>query len=75
MGRAEALELAHSVSKIWAAKGKKLTFFDMQKDAPTDDELAGALLGPTGNLRAPAIRRGKKLFIGFHDEELAAQLL
>jgi hypothetical protein len=47
----------------------------MKKDAPTDDELAGALLGPTGNLRAPAIRRGKKLFIGFHDEELAAQML
>ena len=47
----------------------------MKKDAPTDDELAGALLGPTGNLRAPAIRRGKKLFIGFHDGELAAQML
>ncbi len=67
--------MAHSVSKIWAAKGKKVTFFDMKKDATTDDELAGALLGPTGNLRAPAIRRGKKLFVGFHDGELAAQML
>ena len=74
MGRDEALELARSAGKIWAAKGKKLVAFDM-KDEPTDDDLAKAILGPTGNLRAPTIRRGKKMFVGFHAEELAAQML
>ena len=49
------------------AKGKKVTTFVM-KDKPTDDELAGALLGPTGNLRAPTIRSGKTLLVGFNDE-------
>ena len=49
--------------------------FDLKKDEPTDEELAKAILGPTGNLRAPALRRGKKMFVGFHPEELAAQML
>ncbi len=50
------------------AKGKKITAFDMKKDAPTDAALLKVMLGPTGNLRAPAIRRGKTLLIGFNAE-------
>ena len=75
LARDEAIKIARSVGKLWAAKGKKVVMFDLQKDKPTDDELASAILGPTGNLRAPAIRRGKKMFVGFHAEELAAQML
>jgi arsenate reductase-like glutaredoxin family protein len=40
----------------------------MKKDAPADDVLAAHLLGPTGNLRAPAIRKGNTLYIGFSEE-------
>ncbi len=40
----------------------------MKKDAPTDALLLKAMLGPTGNMRAPAIRRGKTLLIGFNEE-------
>ena len=39
----------------------------MQKDAPDDDTLAGLLLGPTGNLRAPTLRRGQTLYVGFSE--------
>ena len=53
-----------------AAKGKKVTKFDIKKDNPTDEELTKAMIGPSGNLRAPTIRRGKKIFVGFHEEEL-----
>ncbi len=35
------------------------------KSPPDDDELASLLLGPTGNMRAPALLRGKTLVIGF----------
>ncbi|MEZ6006130.1 MAG: ArsC family (seleno)protein, partial [Planctomycetota bacterium] len=27
-----------------------------------------AMLGPSGNLRAPTIRKGKTLIVGFHEE-------
>ena len=33
------------------------------------DALLAAMLGPTGNLRAPAILRGKTLHIGFNEDE------
>lgn len=67
-GRAEALALAKTADVLVAAKGKKITTFDMKKDPPDDDTLAAYLLGPTGNLKAPTIRRGKMLIIGFGEE-------
>lgn len=38
------------------------------KTKPSDDELAAVILGPTGNLRAPVIRAGKTLLVGFHPD-------
>ena len=64
-GRAEALALVRNLSKVVVARGKKITTIDMKKDAPDDDTLAGLLLGPTGNLRAPTLRKGKTLYVGF----------
>jgi hypothetical protein len=37
-------------------------------------EVVDALLGPTGNLRAPALRVGKTLLVGFHEEVYREQL-
>jgi arsenate reductase-like glutaredoxin family protein len=67
-GRAEALRLAKSADKIVVAKGKNVVTFDMKQSPPDDDTLAASLLGPTGNLRAPTVRKGKTLLIGFNDE-------
>ena len=66
-GRAEALALARSVSRVVAAKGKKVVTFDMKADPP-EEELAAALLGPTGNLKAPSLRLGDTLLVGFSEE-------
>ena len=51
------------------AKGKKVTVFDMRKDPPDEATLLGHMLGATGNLRAPTIKRGKTLLVGFNQEE------
>jgi hypothetical protein len=50
------------------ARGKKVATFDMRKDPPDDDTLAAQLLGPTGNLKAPVLRQGKTLLVGFGEE-------
>jgi arsenate reductase-like glutaredoxin family protein len=63
-----ALELAGKVDEIYAAKGSKIVHFDMKKDKPAKEALLGALLGPTGNLRAPAVVRGRKLIVGFNED-------
>ena len=57
--------MANAARHIYVAKGKKVTHFDM-KDEPEEEELLKHLLGPTGNLRAPTMRRGKTLIVGFN---------
>ena len=52
-------------------KGKKVVRFDMKKDPPSDDELLEHLLGRSGTLRAPTIRAGKKLLVGYNADLFA----
>lgn len=70
----EALALAAQADEIYASKGKQVVRVDVKKDKPDKATLAGLLLGPTGNLRAPTLRRGKTLIVGF-DEATYAKLL
>lgn len=66
--RKEALELAKTVNVIHTTKGKNVITLDIKKDKPDEETLLAALLGPTGNLRAPTFRKGKTLFVGFNPE-------
>jgi hypothetical protein len=67
-GRDEALKLARSAERVIAARGKKVVVFDMTRDPPDDDTLAAHLLGPSGNLKAPTLRIGETLLVGFGEE-------
>jgi hypothetical protein len=53
---------------VVVGKGKKVVTFDMRKDPPDDETLLAHLLGPTGNLRAPTLRKGTTLLVGFSPE-------
>ena len=64
-GRAEALQLAKSVRQVVAGKGKKVVVFDMRTNPPDDDTLVAHLLGPSGNLKAPTLRVGDTLLVGY----------
>ena len=68
LGSKEALALAKEAGKVIVMKGKKVTKFDMKKDKPTDKDLLAVMLGPTGNLRAPVVKRGKTVLVGFNQE-------
>jgi hypothetical protein len=72
LGRREAVALARGADVVVAARGKKVV--RMRPASVSDAELAAAILGPSGTLRAPAIRIGRTLLIGFNDVELAAAL-
>jgi arsenate reductase-like glutaredoxin family protein len=66
-GREAALELARAASKVVVSRGRSVTVFDMKKNPPDEETLLAHLLGPTGNLRAPTIRKGKTLLVGFNE--------
>ncbi len=55
-----------------AARGKKVLDF-VVKDADGAD-LAKAMIGPSGNLRAPVARVGKTFLVGYNEEMWASVL-
>jgi arsenate reductase-like glutaredoxin family protein len=65
LARKEAEGLARQASRIIVAKGKQIAEFAGGK---ASEDVVLAMLGPTGNLRAPTIRKGKTVVVGFHPE-------
>jgi hypothetical protein len=66
-GRAGALALARSALTVVVGKGKKVLTFDMKANPPDEETLAQAILGPTGNLKAPTLSLGGTLLVGFSE--------
>ena len=73
LSRKDAEQIAKSASRVIVAKGKHVESFDTAGKAPK--AAVDAMLGPTGNLRAPALRSGKTVLIGFNDAEWLKNLL
>lgn len=65
--KADALKLVSGASELFSARGKKVVHLKL-KDKPTEEEILKLMLGPTGNLRAPTLKVGKKLLVGFNQE-------
>ncbi len=72
LGRDDAVSLAKQCDTLIAAKGKKVMTFDVS--GHPGEEMVNAMLGPTGNLRAPTVRSGKTLLVGFNEEQYAVVL-
>ena len=72
LGRDDAVALAKTCDTLIVAKGKKVTTFEVSGEP--GEEMVDAMLGPTGNLRAPTVRSGRTLLVGFNEAEYAAVL-
>ena len=64
---AHALDVLDGIDDLYVAKGKKVEHVDLKKGKPDRATLLGLLLGPTGNLRAPTLRKGRTLIVGFEE--------
>ena len=62
----DARALLGKAKKLTVMKGKKIAEFDVAKTV--EDEAVEAMLGPTGNLRAPTIIKGSEVWVGFNDD-------
>ena len=63
----DALAMLTDIEEIYVAKGKRVSHVDLRKENPGNDALLSLLLGPTGNLRAPTLRVGRTLLVGFDE--------
>lgn len=66
LARSDAAAMAKKASKVIVAKGKKVSEFSPAGKAPK--ACVDAMLGPTGNLRAPTLRVGRTVLVGFNEE-------
>ena len=69
-----ALSVLKDVDELYVMKGTKVVHVDLKKEKPRKAELLSLLLGPTGNLRAPTLRKGRTLLVGF-DAKTYAKVL
>ena len=60
--------LLKEVDDVVIAKGKSA------RTVPARDATLDDLRGPTGNFRAPMMRIGRRLLVGFHEESLLREL-
>jgi len=60
--------LLKEVDEVVIAKGKSV------RSVPAEDATLDDLRGPTGNFRAPMMRIGRRLLVGFHEESLLREL-
>lgn len=70
----EALALLDGVTDLFVAKGRKTVHVDLAADRPSDEEIRALLLGRSGKLRAPVLRVGTRLIVGYNAEILEEQL-
>ncbi|MBT4162523.1 MAG: hypothetical protein HOC70_00880 [Gammaproteobacteria bacterium] len=54
-------------------KGKKVAEFDIKNKVGKD--AVEAMLGPTGNMRAPTIRVGNTYLVGFNEDVFNAEFI
>ena len=72
---AAALDVLKDVDEIYIAKGKRIVHVDLRRDKPPRADLLALLLGPTGNLRAPTLRKKRTLIVGFDETTYKDQLI
>ena len=70
-----ALSVLDGVERLHVARGNKVLHFDLPHDRPANADLLGMLLGRSGKLRAPTIRTGATLLVGYNSDLLEAGLL
>lgn len=68
------MALAAGADEFYSARGKKVVHIDLKNERPDDAAILSLMLGPTGNLRAPTLRIGRTIIVGF-DEETYKKIL
>lgn len=61
------MALLKAADDLYVARGKKVEHFNLRQGLPERATLERVMLGPTGNLRAPTLRRGRTVVIGFDE--------
>jgi arsenate reductase-like glutaredoxin family protein len=70
---ADALQLISDVNTLYVTRGTKVVYFDLKQDRPDDQVLLQMLIGRSGKLRAPTVKVGQTVIVGF-DQSIYEQV-
>ncbi len=62
----DAWALLSAADELIVGRGKKFTVYDPKND--DKETILKVCLGRTGNLRAPTLKMGKRIVVGFNDD-------
>lgn len=68
------MSVLEGADELYVARGRKTVHVDLKSDRPSDEELLCMMLGRTNKLRAPTIRAGSKVIVGFNADLLGDTL-
>jgi len=60
-------QVLEGVTEIHSMRGKQVQHLVVTPGKPPSKAVLAAILGPFGNLRAPTVRRGHVLLVGFDE--------
>lgn len=69
------MSVLENVNRMYVAKGRKVIEMDLSQDEAGESELLELLLGRSGKLRAPTIKVGESLMVGYSQEMFTSVLL
>jgi arsenate reductase-like glutaredoxin family protein len=67
LNRLESFRLARQMDGIYATRKKLVVYLNLRVRRPDARAVARLILSPSGCLRAPAMRVGKTLVVGYHE--------
>ena len=70
----DVLDLLDGVHQLYIARGKKILHIDLNAERPLDEDLVALLSSRFGKLRAPTMRSGDRLLVGYNADMLATLL-
>jgi arsenate reductase-like glutaredoxin family protein len=75
VGPDQALKLLKGIRHLVViGRNKRIVTRDLEKERPDDETLLTLMMGPSGNLRAPTVRIGTTLVVGY-DEDTYRKLI
>jgi len=67
LAKKDVLALVKQLDEIYATKGRTIVHLNLRREKPDENTLTELLIGRTGNLRAPTLRKGRTLIVGFDE--------
>ena len=61
----DAVKLLAGAAQLYVTRGTKVLHFDLKRERPDDEMLLELVIGRSGKLRAPAIKVGQTVIVGF----------